>query len=186
MDFTKLSKWSDRARNFQEYLGDILEGERELIQEVPSAATPAPVFTVRNDLETAQLLPSRGRSAGIEQKFAALAPFFEAGFIFEEKKGSAPRLRSMFLFGSVFNPQGSTEISVAIPPSGFEGVKRGRIGPLLRAFRLEKLRSLQDASVFAISVRRGVVVLLVCNRPHPWQVGVMEKAHDLLKQGLTE
>ena len=179
MDFTKLSKWSDRARNFHDFLGDVLEGDRELL----AAPEAEHVFHLRDDIENAlnALSPGRARVT-LETRFASLAPFFEGGFVFEQNEFNEPRLRSMFLLGRVFVPQGKESLVnlKGLPWGHFEGVKRGRIGPLVREYRLEGVHSLDDASVFAYSVRRGVLVLLVCNRPHPWQVGMMEKAYEIL------
>lgn len=190
MDFTKLSKWSDRARNFHEFLGDVLEGEREIVKRAPlhSDRTPASQkqiethFEARLDIENALLVASRGRAPiTAETRFASLAPFFEAGFIFEQTELGETRLASMFLFGRVYVPRGAeTRTTVNVPLSGFPGVLRGKVDPLLRGFRLENVKVLHDADVFAISVRRGVVALLVCNRPHPWQVGLMEQAYNIL------
>jgi hypothetical protein len=189
MDFTKLTKWSDRARNFHEFLGDVLEGEREIVKAAPLVSSRANAvhthdthFEPRNDIENALLVASRGRAPiTLETRFAALAPYFEAGFIFEQTELGETRLESMFLFGRVYAPRGAeTRTTVPVPPSGFPGVLRGKVDPLLRAFRLQNVAVLHDADVFAISVRRGVVALLVCNRPHPWQVGLMEEAYDIL------
>lgn len=179
MDFTKLSKWSDRARNFHDFLGDVLEGDRELLAQPESPD----VFHLRDDIENAlnNLSPGRARVT-LETRFAALAPFFEGGFVFEQNEFNETRLRSMFLLGRVYVPQGKeTRVGLKdLPWGGFEGVKRGRIEPLIREYRLEGVHSLQDAATFAYSVRSGVLVLLVCNRPHPWQVGMMEKAYAII------
>ena len=197
MDFSKFTKLSSHARNFHDFLGDVLEGEREIMADVEtthgSRKKHAP-FAARSDVENS-LMPSErtvaqnaARAKGelrFEDRFAAMAPFFEAGFIFEQTELDETRLRSMFLFGQVFVPKGKAEESVPpnLPEPGFEGVRRGRIEPLLATYRLEGLKNLHDGHVFAMSVRRGVVVLLVCNRPHPWQVGMIEKAYGILSVG---
>ena len=189
MDFSKFSKLSSHARNFHDFLGDVLEGEREIMADAGtthgSRKRHAP-FSARSDVENALMLPSRGRGElRFEDRFAALAPFFEAGFIFEQTELDETRLRSMFLFGQVFVPKGKAEESVPpnLPEPGFKGVRRGRIEPLLATYRLEGLKNLHDGHVFAMSVSRGVVVLLVCNRPHPWQVGMVESAYGILSVG---
>jgi hypothetical protein len=190
MDFTKLTKWSDRARNFHEFLGDVLEGEREIVKAAPLRSGTQvhhaeTHFEPRNDIENALLAASRGRApVTLETRFAALAPFFEAGFIFEQTELGETRLESMFLFGRVYAPRGAeTRTKLQVPPSGFPGVLRGKVEPLLKAYRLQNVAVLHDSDVFAISVRRGVVALLVCNRPHPWQVGIVEEAYNLLMSG---
>ena len=197
MDFTKLSplsKITDHARLFHDFLGDILEGDRELISESQHKTSKphATPFVVRNDIESLLRLPSRGKTNFIfEQRFAELTPYFESGFLFSENRG-AYALQSMFLFGQTFVPQAKSDavpqrhLQKLLPKPSFDGVLRGRVTPLLKSFRLEALTSLHDADVFALAPKPGSLVLLVCNRPHPWQVGVMEAAHAILTQGLTK
>jgi hypothetical protein len=196
--FQQFSVWSDKYRNFQEFLGEVLEGDRDLLSQADepagagAIARPAKsdvargegLFAVRSDIESIlrSPLPSRGRSVlKIESTFSDLAPFFEAGFLFSDE--GVVELRSMFIFGRVFVPQGfeRTKVPVEFPRSGFAGVLKGRTRPLLAALELQAVKVLQGADAFAISPRPGAVVVLLCSRPHPWQLGVLEKTYQILK-----
>jgi hypothetical protein len=179
--FQKFTKWSKKYQNLQEFLGDVLEGERELVTDDVSEEAP---FSVRNDIETltSTPLPSRGRSSlRLESRFGSLAPYFEAGFLFSVN-GEAD-LRSMFLFGRVFVPQGleKTKVDLGFPTEVFSGVLKGKTKPFLRAMNLDSLKALSDAATFAISLEAGVVMVLICNRPPPWQIEILEKTHAVLK-----
>jgi hypothetical protein len=191
--FQKFSTWSDKYRNFQEFLAEVLEGDRDLLPHASAGACAVDQrdsfrvespFSVRSDIETVlrSPLPSRGRSAlKIDSVFADLAPFFEAGFLFSDD--GVVELRSMFLFGRVFVPQGfeRTKVPVELPGSGFAGVLKGRTRPLLAALGLQTVKLLHGMDAYAISPRPGTVVVLLCNRPHPWQFGMLEKTHEILK-----
>ncbi|MEK7358129.1 MAG: hypothetical protein AAB250_16910, partial [Bdellovibrionota bacterium] len=55
-----------------------------------------------------------------------------------------------------------------------EGVVRGRVAPLLREANLEKLKSFETADALAFEPAADRVFVLISDRPHPWQVGMIE------------
>lgn len=181
----KFTRLSDRYRNFQEFLGQVLEGERPLLHEGANQAPEAP-FTVRSDIE--KLLqtpvPSRGlQNRRVESVFESLAPYFEAGFLVKGGPETGSRLQEMFIFGHVFIPpeaEGAT-CELPLPPMRPEQVFKGMVKPVLRSFKLDTIRTLSEASVFLFQPQVGVYILLVCNRPHPWQLGMIEKTHAVLR-----
>jgi hypothetical protein len=182
----QFNRISDRYRGFKDFLADVLEGERSLIEPHPeNSSNPESVFQVRNDLEKMVTEPM-GRVRTIElvkTVFKRLAPYYEAGFLLETSRervpGEAPTviLESMFLFGRAFTPPSSEapRVELSFPHFSPLRVYRGRANAVLRVFRLDSLESLKDASVFAFSPRPEVTFVLVCNRPHPWQVTAIEK-----------
>lgn len=186
----KFTRLSDRCRNFQEFLGEVLEGERSLIHE-NAKQDEAPLFAVRDDVERILLtpVPSRGlQSRRAENVFEGLAPFFEAGFLLRAKAETGTRLLEMFLFGRVFVPPDSDGASVrlAIPEIEPGSVFKAPIRPVLRAFNLDSVKALHDANAFLMMPAPGVTILLICNRPHPWQQGVIERTRDVLREIFTK
>jgi hypothetical protein len=182
----QFNRISDRYRGFKDFLADVLEGDRSLIDPHPdNSAHAESTFQVRNDLDYIIIEPM-GRVRTIElvkTVFKRLAPYFEAGFLIETSgervPGEAPTvaLESMFLFGRVFTPPPSEapRVELTLPRFLPEVVYRGRTDAVLRVFRLDSLQSLKDATVFAFSPRPNITFILVCNRPHPWQVTAIEK-----------
>jgi hypothetical protein len=154
-------------RSFREFLGDVLEGERDLI-EAQENHFEAP-FAVRDDIES--LLSISPGPLDLDRVFERLAPFFEGGFLLDFAPETATRLNSMFLFGRVFVPPGDRgeKVNLALPGIARGQVMRGRVRPVLECFQLESLRNLDEASVFAFSPLRGQAILLICNRPKLWQ-----------------
>lgn len=205
-----LSRWglqrftriSDRYRNFREFLGEVLEGERSLLSEevaAEKAHAAENLFTPRSDIE--RLLevpiPSRGlQSLRTETIFEMLAPFFAAGFLLELpeanedaklKSGevsmtSCPMLKGMFLFGRVFVPPGGEKMAVAIvlPDLSGGGVVRGRVSPVLHALNLQGVEELSDAAVFAFQPHKNHVFLIVCSRPSLWQADMIQAMHRVV------
>jgi hypothetical protein len=193
----KVSKLTDRYRDFHQFLGDVLEGVP--LPNFSSAGAPVPQrepsFSAQNDIEKIldlpQLRKQKGRSPKLEAIFKSLVPYFEAGFLIQtiaagaqspqrtSTQDSTSVLRSMFLFGHAFSPSDSGEmpVSLALPSFQKELVVRGRVMPVLKTFELETFKTLHDASTFAFSPSPGFVILLICNRPHPWQVDMIERTY---------
>lgn len=196
---TKLSHLSDRYRGFHEMLAEVLEGEREFLPTASapaSRASEAESFQVRDDLELVLeefKASAKGGRALLSKRddvfFEALSEYFEAGFYFSrsEKNESEPRLRSMFLFGRSFHPQdeAGTLVPFQLPKVGPHQVLKAGAWPILRAFRLESLHKLRDAGAFLFEPKPGTLFLLVCDRPHPWQVGRIERAHALFTRAFA-
>lgn len=201
----RISKIGDRYRNFREFLGDVLEGDRTLIApETIEGATVETQFSVRDDLAsllasaelTQKLVPATSRKAGaplvnakrvdrVQLIFEALAPFFEAGFCLSK---NGERLDSMFLFGRVFNATDADSLEnvrLALPPLRSGQVVKGRVRPVLEVFGIESLTLLDDASSFAFTPVSGRVFLLICNRPHPWQILAIENAFETVSELLA-
>jgi hypothetical protein len=187
---------SDHYRGLHEYLAQVLEGERSLTAPLPQeerqAVAPAPVqsipFTVRDDIETFReqfSTQAPGAKAGKRdaEVFEALAPYFEAGFRLSRGMQGEVRLHSMFIFGRVFQTQdpGGMVLPFVLPVLGRDRVASTRARPVLRRMQLEAVDKLHDASAFLFEPRLGVMMLLICDRPHPWQVGHVERTHEALK-----
>ena len=200
----KVSKLTDRYRDFHQFLGDVLEGQRSWLKprEGSTSTSPgqaAPLgearFFPRNDVEKILELTQKGRRPKLETVFKALVPYFEAGFLIENGTvGGATgfgedtsALRSMFLFGHAFSPSesGDMPVRLALPDFKKELVVKGRVMPVLKTFELESFQTLHEASTFAFSPAPGYVIVLICNRPHPWQVDMIERMYlnvmELLK-----
>ncbi len=180
--FDKISRISDRYRHLRDFLADVLEGERTLIKDQKGKEQPAPAFEIASDVEriewSTRLTGVRAADRPVVV-FKALAPFFEAGFCLREAETNELTLESMFLFGRVFLPPAKEAPVVDLPLPALESgtVFRGRSSAVLRVFKLEGLAQLHQASTFAFSPEKGIVYLLVCGRPHPWQLTAIEKAH---------
>lgn len=186
----KFTRLSARYRNFQEFLGQVLEGERSLLENSGTrggAEDAEEPFSVRDDIE--RLLqtpvPSRGQqSRRAESIFESLAPFFEAGFLVKGGPESGGRLLEMFMFGRVFvppEPEGAA-VHLPLPAMRPDQVFKGPVKPILRSFKLETIRTLHDASVFLFAPKPGVYFLVICDRPHPWQLGMIEKTQMVLSE----
>lgn len=182
----KFTSLSDRYRDMQQFLGDLLEGQNEVTKTSIESS-----FEVRSDVETLldTSLPSRGSSSlRAENIFARFAPFFEAGFLLRlnasENVADESRLMSMFLFGQVFVPPESagSVMRLTLPELREGQIIRGNVKPLLKALQLPNLRALTEASVFVLSPRQGLAIVLVCNRPPLWQGEVMEKTYQVVTE----
>jgi hypothetical protein len=187
----RLAQITSRYRDFQEFLGDVLEGERGFSSQTQSgpSASVAPPFSIELDYgKMYSLAPTLRRSSEKNKNLLLLerlAPFFEAGFLVR-RSIQTHRLRSMFLFGKSFAPNRGQEQSVRLnlPFIPTETVMSGRVRPVLKAFDLEVLLSrhpeLLDAQVFAFSLQGeknlDESIILICNRPHPWQQLAVEAA----------
>lgn len=177
-------RFSDRYQNLKDYLGDVLEGQRSLLAPGEDPARTEAPFVIRDDIEILleRSLPrGAGRGLGGLEIFARLAPFFEAGF-YLGSSGSSYRLRSMFIWGRTFFPSSGDEIDIdiSVPKISRHDVLKGRGEPVLKAFQLERLVELRASSAFMLAPEEGSVLILICNRPHPWQMGVIEDAHRVI------
>ena len=188
----KISRLTKKYRNLQDFLGQVLEGERTLVEAPASGATEVK-FTVRNDIDKL-FLPVAKKASGPEGHLERLAPYFEAGFLLQvkiERGGHAPthHLKNMFLFGHSFEPseaQDGMRVDLKLPIIARDNVIWGRVRPVLAAFGLESISSLNGADAFAMSPKPGWVFVLVCNRPYPWQLDVIEKAYKYLSESLQK
>ena len=181
-----LTRLPSRYREFQEFLAGVLEGERELVQPAASSSE-VPAFQLRDDVES--LLDARSSQTAAAKRteavFSQLAPFFEAGVLFKRADDGSPRVEAMFLFGRCYASSSSEPHvipEVRLPAFAADRVMKGRIKPFLRALQFESLGTLSDASVFALTPRRDTVIALVCGRPHPWQIGVVEKTYHVVSE----
>lgn len=190
----KFTRFSDRYRSFQEFLGDVLDGERGYLNEDQAPNVKELPFVVRDDIH--RLLEFDSSSRGFRNRnpvdsFQRLSPFFEAGFLL--KCGSVysssdpvieARLIGMFLFGQIFvPPDRDGSVVPLIPPRiSRDQVVKGRVAPVLNALQLEGIQELREASVFAFSPEENLSILLVCNRPGPWQVGIIESTHLVINE----
>jgi hypothetical protein len=95
----------------------------------------------------------------------------------------------MFIYGKIFvSPeQQAPQVNLSLPLFARDRVYRGRLSAALKAFQLESLRGLQTANVFAFVPMPGVTLVLICNRPPPWQVLALEQAflsvQELVQKG---
>ena len=187
----KIIRISDRYRDFTAFLTDVLEGERSLIDTGREPAEA--LFQARDDfslvLESRRLRLRPPERVGAV--FRSLAPYFEAGFLLRpsldgSSSGQHVSLDSMFLFGKSFQPGAKESPQVELPLPRFSSgrVYRGRVAPVLEVFRLDGHGLLKDASAFAFQPAPGSVILLICNRPHPWQVGAVERAVAAVEEAL--
>jgi hypothetical protein len=180
--FNKLTQISDRYRDFSRFLADVLEGDRSLISDPKKDHGAA--FEVRGDIESLMSGPAKQT---VGNRFFQLMHFFEAGFMLQSTQAvkaanstnsTSLALQSMFLFGKTFLPQPSEvpNVELCLPVFSKDHVYRGRTDAVLRAFHLENLERLRSANAFAFSPRDGLIFILICNRPHPWQVAAIEAA----------
>lgn len=187
----KINRISDRYRDFKDFLADVLEGERSLIvKEINAHGDTISEGPFHTSDEIDSLLyrvgPQRHRALDRSDViFKGLAPFFEAGFLL--RAASSPselKLESMFLFGKVFVPPASEEplVEMQLPASPDERVFKGRAAGVLRVFRLEGLTPLREAAAFSFSPKAGLHFVLICNRPHPWQMVAVEKAYTVVQR----
>lgn len=187
----KISRLSDRYRDLHTFLGEVLEGEpaerSEAVVRVP--------FRLRDDLESILELkfPKQGKGSAREKfdqaVFEALAPFFEAGFRLSRERGvrglgAEAKLHSMFMLGRAFQTaaQGGAALPFQLPVVGPDRVLRARARPLLKKMDLDAVEKLHDASAFMCEPSPGTVYILICDRPHPWQVGVIEATQGVLQE----
>jgi hypothetical protein len=182
----KVSKLTDRYRGFHQFVGDVLETS-------PGVAAPQreTKFSVQNDVEKILELKKPGRVPKLEAVFKALTPYFEAGFLIENSADAVTAevmssLRSMFLFGHSFSPSETDDMPVrlALPSFEKELVVTGRVMPVLKTFELDSFKTLHQASAFAFSPTPGSVIILICNRPHPWQVDLIERTYHSVMEVL--
>lgn len=189
LNIPTLARLGHRYRHFREFLAQVLEGERTLLDPQAEIENEEPEFFRNDDLslvtrELSQLAAS-GR-ANLATVFNTLAPFFEVGFSLR-REGEDLKLESMFLLGRVFAPSGVNEplVDFGLGPERIEGVIRGRVAPILREARLEKLKMLESADALAFEPAAGRVFVLISDRPHPWQVGVIEHIYFDTRKALT-
>jgi hypothetical protein len=178
-----LSKLRERTRDLRDFLGDVLEGDRELLNDPSRTETPREKFEVSSDwdeLDHQLALLKPGASA--EKILAEFAPYFEGALcIRTEGRGSKQKMRltGFALFGQTFSPPDSKgadlDLGLAGLRSGF--VLKGRIEPVLHKLRLGGVEGLQSASAFAFSPSDDSIYVLFCDRPHPWQVFAIENAY---------
>ena len=186
----KIRRITDRYRNFQTFLGDVLDGERSLLTTVEAPSTE--LFEVADSIEDL-LSPraSRGSSprrseSAIAAVFDALANHFDAGLLLQTGPESGTRLREMFVSGRIFvSPQSSGDsIPLTVPVIEPGAVMRARPRPFLQLVHLDQIVSLRETSAFVITPIAGWSIVLFCSRPHPWQVGFIERTRNVIMQVL--
>ena len=194
--FDRLLRLSNRYRNLKTFLAEILDGERSLV-EGESPAQIEEAFEVRDGFETIEAPYKLRDQDRVGAVFRALAPCFEAGFLVRRclktaGESEAVELESMFVFGRVFTPS-SEEVpryEMKLPIFDPERVFRGRAPAVLAPFRLDRVSRLSDASAFAFAPQPGVYIVLICGRPHLWQIAAIEatvkRVRGLLKDSSVE
>lgn len=190
----KITRITKRYRDLKKFMADVLDGESGLLDapEESNGAKPIKAFEPDNGILNLESLPvflntgkTRDQAVG---RFQSLHPYFEAGFLLtdEDDGGSATslKLKSMFIFGKVFEPQKDNrpQLRLSLPECEVGHVYRGRSMQVLCEFRLESVSRLAESSTFLFSLRNGVKVLLLCSRPGPWQALAIENAFHVLSQ----
>ena len=186
----KIRRITDRYRNFQTFLGDVLDGERSLLTSVEAPSSEH--FEVLDSIEellnpraSRGALPRRPESA-VAAVFDALANHFDAGLLLQTGPECGTRLREMFVTGRIFvSPQSSGDlIPLAVPMIEPGAVMRARPRPILQLVHLDQIVSLRETSAFVITPVAGWSIVLFCSRPHPWQVGFIERTRNVIMQVL--
>lgn len=178
-----LSKIRARTRDFRDFLGDVLEGERELIQPHEPAGdfVEEEAFDVSSDwdeLDRQLAILKPGTSP--EKILAEFAPYFEGALCLKTERGvREAKLSGVTLFGQTFQPPASGGGVVDLGLAGLRPghVVAGRILPILKELKIENIEDLHDSNAFAFVPTEGVIFVLFCDRPHPWQVFAIENAY---------
>ena len=181
-----LSKLRARTRDLRDFLGDVLEGERELLDSSPSESASGSqslveAFEVSSDwdeLDRQFAILKPGTPP--EKILAEFAPYFEGALCLKTERGQKEaRLMGVTLFGRTFQPPQSGGGVVDLGLNGLRSgyVVAGRILPVLKALKIENIEDLHDCSAFAFVPTDGVIFVLFCDRPHPWQVFAIENAY---------
>jgi hypothetical protein len=179
-----LTRLPNRYRELHEYLAGVLEGERDLVTETESPEINA--FQLRSDVETVAKarLSAAGHAKRVESLFAHFAPFFDGGVLIARDPSGRSEVRAMFMMGRCFSSSAreSQLIDVTLPEFAPDRVMKGRTKPFLQALHLDSVGVLADTSVFALTPRRDTVIVFLCGRPHPWQIGVLERTHGIVTE----
>lgn len=190
LNISSLGRLGKRYKNLREFLAQVLEGERHLLDPKAEVSDDTPEFHRSDDTNAVKRdltkLIASGRS-DVANVFGALAPFFEVGFSLRREHGEL-KIESMFLMGRVFVPPGVTEPTVdfGLSDRAISGIERGRVSPLLKEANLENLSStLSEADALAFEPKAGRVFVLVSDRPHPWQVGMIESVYFDVRAALA-
>ncbi|MES2965364.1 MAG: hypothetical protein V4760_15885 [Bdellovibrionota bacterium] len=189
LNMKSLTRLGRRYRNFREFLAQVLEGERSLVDPKAEIQNEEPEFARNDEVDrvTRELakIASSGR-ATVPAVFAVLAPFFEVGFSLR-RDGGALVLEQMFLLGRVFTPPGvrEPEVDFGLVGEKVEGVLRGRVAPILREAELENFKTLMAADALAFEPATDRLFVLISDRPHPWQVGMIETVYLEARTALT-
>lgn len=182
-----LSKLRARTRNLRDvwgdFLGDVLEGERELLQDTSKPEKVFEAFEVSSDwdeLDHQLALLKPGTSA--EKILQEFAPYFEGALCIRTDRVGGKiktRLTGVTLFGRTFSAPdakgGELDLGLAGLRAGY--VVAGSILPILTELRLQNLEDLLETHAFAFTPADGIVYVLFCDRPHPWQVFAIENAY---------
>lgn len=165
MDLFKIGR---KSKDVFEYVSDLLDGERSLLEDEnePSKETP---FETRSDIDSLLNFPivaKRGRSRS-EVLFQKLSPFYEAGFCLK-KSGDAWLVTHFFLYGKEFAPEEHQAVPFHFPEVKAGTVIRGRSAAVLKAFRLDTLSKLKDSNTFLFAAGSQQAYLLLSERPFPW------------------
>lgn len=181
LNIPSLARLGTRYKNLREFLAQVLEGERTLLDPQAEVRIEEPEFERNDDVtRVSHELAKLGANdrATVSSVFSVLAPFFEVGFSLR-REGPSLKIEAMFMLGRVFTPPGAREpeVDFGLGEASIEGVWRGRVAPLLREAHLDNLSSLKSGDALAFEPAPGRVFVLVSDRPHPWQVGMIEAAY---------
>lgn len=200
----EISRWgiekfihlSDRYREFTQFLTVALEGDQlQFVNSGKSIGSDFQVFDAVKFQHHFSKISDNPKKVNLRRVFEALSPFFLAGFCLQTSAGRMEQfetLDSMFLFGKIFHSEKdeSYHPELFLPNFSDGRVFRGRSAAVLRAFHLDGIERLKDSIAIAFSPHAHSVFILICNRPGPWQVDLIEKVVievvDLLKSSGKE
>jgi hypothetical protein len=180
----KINRLTARYRNFQEFLSEALEGARNTEKVEPAFQVSDEIESVLQKRALTRGLFSRKIKPKVPDLFENLAPYFEAGFLI--KTSATFEMQKMFIFNRLFIPPSgqATPFELALPQVQVGQVIKGQVRPVLKLLHLEALRALDEASVFVMRPSEDYIFLFICNRPHPWQVGFLERARSVIMRVL--
>jgi hypothetical protein len=187
----RVSQWVDRFRGFRDHLAHILEGESGPLLGQQTVSDLDMRFEVRSDFEALMdsTLERRHMTARMSSQrraelvFDELAPYFDAGFCLSLGRDGEYAFNSMFLLGRCFRADGlnAPHLLFKAPEMPVGSVLKGRVDPVLRAFDLGMIRSLNDGAAFAFRPVDEILFIIICTRPHLWQVDAIADANKAIR-----
>lgn len=183
-----ISRISDRYKELSRFLTEALAGDSDVVGS-GSLSAGGILFESREPASLRLPVNSRGgERERLEAAFEALTPVFQAGFLLTARKSQNNQfsLAQMFLLGRKFSASARTQpvVQIGFPDLSSGKVVRGKTSQVLEALVPGGLEVLNGSSIFAFSPKfagggnaePAAVILLVCDRPNPWQVSAVETA----------
>lgn len=187
-----ITRVSDRYRELKDFLVEVLEGERTLLDQAPTGQ-PAEFQVASIASLLFQPINAARLSAEFRQElFAQLTPYFLGGFLLRPME-SLPdgqthlEVESMFVLGRQFHSvagQSSIGFKLRLPNLSTGKVYRGRVAPLLNILHLDQLNLLKSGDAFLLSPDGQMIIVLVCGRAPLWQSEAIEKVYTALADEL--